>query len=708
MSKTLFDKIWDAHVVQKVEDGPTQLYIDRLYAHEVTSPQAFDSLRDKGIKALRPDHVVAMPDHNTPSDQQKEIGDPIGCKQVQTLARNCSEFGIKHFSMGTKDNGIIHVVGPEKGLSLPGMTIVCGDSHTSTHGAVGAIAMGIGTSEVAQVLASQCILQSKPKTMRINIEGQLQAGVTAKDVALYIMAQVTTSGATGYAVEYAGSAIRSMSMEGRLTLSNLSIEMGSRAGLIAPDETTFAYLKGREYAPKGAEWDAAVAKWSELKSDADAKFDKELTFRAEDIKPRITYGTNPGAGIAIDECIPTTDGMSESEKTQFLSQLDYMQFKPGEKLEGHPVDYVFLGACTNGRIEDFRAFASIVKGKKKAANVVAWLVPGSWLVRQQIIEEGIDKILEEAGFELRLPSCSSCLAMNPDKVPAGKLSISTSNRNFVGRQGPGARTILASPLTVAASAITGVVTDPRKLQASAIAAPEVTKVLAGQPDKCPNCAFGANQSAAAQADGAKSVHRAFNVVKSTCLPIDIDNNNTDNIIPARYLAFTTRDPKFYGDAFMHDIRYNAKGEPVADFIMNKAPFNETPSEGKREIIIGGKNWGSGSSREHAAWAIAGYGTRVVISSSFADIHRNNLLNCFVLPVIVTEDFRQELLATIAKDANAIVTVDVPNQTVTNEATGHSEKFDINGYKKYCLLNGYDDIDYLLSKKSDIEKFEAAR
>ena len=463
MGKTLFDKIWDAHVVQNVEDGPTQLYIDRLYAHEVTSPQAFDTLRDKNIRVFRPDHVVAMPDHNTPSDQQETINDPVGRKQVETLKANCEEFGIKHFAMGTKDNGIIHVVGPEKALSLPGMTIVCGDSHTSTHGAVGAIAMGIGTSEVAQVLASQCILQSKPKTMRINIEGTLSEGTTAKDVALYIMAQLTTSGATGYAVEYAGSAVRSMSMEGRLTLSNLSIEMGSRAGLIAPDEITFAYLKGREYAPKGEDWDKAVDEWKKLYSDEDAVFDKEVTYRAEDIAPRITYGTNPGAGIAIDECIPTLDEIPEADKSQFLSMLEYMQFEPGQKLEGVPVDYCFLGACTNGRIEDFRAFASVVKGKKKADNVVAWLVPGSWLVRQQIIDEGIDKILEEAGFELRLPSCSACLAMNPDKVPAGKLAISTSNRNFVGRQGPGARTILASPLVVAASAITGVVTDPRKI-----------------------------------------------------------------------------------------------------------------------------------------------------------------------------------------------------------------------------------------------------
>lgn len=460
---TLFDKIWDSHVVQVVEDGPTQLYIDRLFCHEVTTPQAFDTLRDKGIKVFRPEKVFAMPDHNTPSDQQNFIKDDVGRKQVETLKKNCEEFGITHFGMGSKDNGIIHVVGPEKGLSLPGMTIVCGDSHTSTHGAVGALAMGIGTSEVAEVLTSQCILQQKPKSMCIHIDGELKEGVTAKDIALYIMAQMTTSGATGYVVEYAGSTIRSLSMEGRLTLSNLSIEMGSRAGIIAPDETTFNYLKGREYAPKGKDWDDAVAYWKTLKSDDDAVFDKEVFFKAEDILPRITYGTNPGAGIPINGRIPTLNEIPKADKVGFLSQLEYMQFRPGEKLEGHPIDYVFLGACTNGRIEDFRAFASIVKGKKKADHVVAWLVPGSWLVRKQIIEEGIDKILEDAGFELRLPSCSSCLAMNPDKVPAGKLCISTSNRNFVGRQGPGARTVLCSPLTAAASAITGVITDPRNI-----------------------------------------------------------------------------------------------------------------------------------------------------------------------------------------------------------------------------------------------------
>ena len=461
---TLFDKIWDAHVVQQVPDGPTQLYIDRLYCHEVTSPQAFDGMRARGLKCFRPSQIYCMPDHNTPThDQDKPIEDPVSKKQVDTLAKNAADFGLTHYGMMSKDNGIIHVVGPEKGLSLPGMTIVCGDSHTSTHGAVGAIAMGIGTSEVAQVLASQCILQSKPKTMRINIEGTLLQGTTAKDVALYIMAQMTTSGATGYAVEYAGSAIRNMSMEGRLTLSNLSIEMGSRAGLIAPDEITFAYLKGREYAPKGEAWDKAVEEWRKLKSDDDAVFDKEVTYQAEDIVPRITYGTNPGAGIAIDGNIPTLDEIPEAERSQFLSMLDYMQFQPGQKLEGTPVDYCFLGACTNGRIEDFRAFASLVKGRQKAENVVAWLVPGSWAVRQQIEDEGLDKVLEASGFEIRQPGCSACLAMNDDKVPAGKYAVSTSNRNFEGRQGPGSRTILASPLVAAAAAVTGVITDPRTL-----------------------------------------------------------------------------------------------------------------------------------------------------------------------------------------------------------------------------------------------------
>ena len=461
---TLFDKIWDAHVVTTVEDGPTQLYIDRLYCHEVTSPQAFAGLRERGIGVLRPEKVFCMPDHNTPThDQDKEIEDPISKTQVDTLTQNAKDFGLTHYGMMHPKNGIIHVVGPERGLTLPGMTIVCGDSHTSTHGAMGAIAFGIGTSEVEMVLASQCILQSRPKTMRITVDGELGKGVTAKDVALYMMSKMTTSGATGYFVEYAGSAIRNLTMEGRLTLCNLSIEMGARGGMVAPDEVTFEYIKGRESAPQGEAWDKALAYWKTLKSDDDAVFDKEVRFEAADIEPMITYGTNPGMGMGITQHIPTMEGMSEAAQVSFKKSMEYMGFQPGEFLLGKKIDYVFLGACTNGRIEDFRAFASIVKGRKKAENVIAWLVPGSWMVDAQIRKEGIDKILTEAGFAIRQPGCSACLAMNDDKIPAGKYAVSTSNRNFEGRQGPGARTLLASPLVAAAAAVTGVITDPREL-----------------------------------------------------------------------------------------------------------------------------------------------------------------------------------------------------------------------------------------------------
>lgn len=460
--RTLFDKIWDSHVVQNVEDGPTQLYIDRLYCHEVTSPQAFDGLRRRGLKCFRPQNIFCMPDHNIPThDQDKPIEDPVSRNQVDTLSKNTSEFGLSYYGVMHPDNGIIHVVGPEKGLSLPGMTIVCGDSHTSTHGAMGAIAFGIGTSEVEMVMASQCVLQQKPKTMRITIEGRLGECVTAKDLALYLMERLTTSGATGYFVEYAGSAVRNLSMEGRLTLCNLSIEMGARGGIVAPDDVTIEYVRGKDFAPNGAEWDKAVAYWRTLRSDDDAVFDKEYTFDAADIEPRITYGTNPGMGIGITGKVPLQEDVADETKASFMKSLNYMGFKPGQQLLGHKVDYVFLGACTNGRMEDFRAFASIVKGHRKAPDVVAWLVPGSWRVMRQIENEGIDKILVEAGFEIRQPGCSACLAMNDDQVPEGKYCVSTSNRNFEGRQGRGARTILASPLVAAAAAITGRITDPR-------------------------------------------------------------------------------------------------------------------------------------------------------------------------------------------------------------------------------------------------------
>lgn len=460
---TLFDKIWDSHTVRTVGHDTAQLYVDRLYCHEVTTPQAFDGLRRRGIGCLRPGRIVCIPDHNTPTaNREPAPADPVSRAQIAALERNAAEFGLTCFGTNHPDNGIIHVVGPELGLTLPGMTVVCGDSHTSTHGAMGAVAFGIGTSEVEMALATQCVLQSKPKTMRITVNGKLGKGVTAKDMALHIISRMTTGGATGYFAEYAGEAVRSLSMEGRLTLCNLSIEMGARGGMVAPDETTFAYLKNSKYAPKGAEWENALARWRNLKSDEDAAFDKEVAFDAADIEPMITYGTNPGMGIGITESIPSVSGMEDPEKTSFLKSLDYMGFRPGERMIGKRVDYVFLGACTNGRIEDFRMFASIAKGRRKAENVTAWLVPGSQNVARQIRKEGLGKILEEAGFEIRQPGCSACLAMNGDKIPPGKYAVSTSNRNFEGRQGPGARTLLAGPLTAAAAAVTGQVADPRE------------------------------------------------------------------------------------------------------------------------------------------------------------------------------------------------------------------------------------------------------
>jgi 3-isopropylmalate/(R)-2-methylmalate dehydratase large subunit len=462
--KTLFDKIWDAHVVEAIADGPTQLYIDRLYCHEVTSPQAFNGLRERGLKPFRPGRIFCMPDHNTPTrHQDKPIADPVSRAQVDALEKNATDFGLTYFGMMHPKNGIIHVAGPEHGLTLPGQTVVCGDSHTSTHGAMGAVAFGIGTSEVEMALASQCILQQKPRTMRIRIEGAPGKGVTAKDVALYVISAMTTGGATGYFVEYAGSTVRNLTMEGRFTLCNLSIEMGARGGMIAPDEKTFAYLRGRTYAPRGEAWEKAVACWTTLKSEEDAVFDREAGFKAEDIEPMITYGTNPGMGTGITRTIPPAAALPEAGRASYRRSLDYMGFKEGDALIGKPVDYVFLGSCTNGRIEDFRAFASIVKGRRKHPAVTAWLVPGSRMVDAQIREEGLDRIVEEAGFELRQPGCSACLAMNEDKIPSGKYAVSTSNRNFEGRQGPGARTMLAGPLVAAAAAVTGRVTDPRTM-----------------------------------------------------------------------------------------------------------------------------------------------------------------------------------------------------------------------------------------------------
>ncbi len=453
MGKTLLDKIWDSHTVRTEDGGRCVLYIDRQYIHEVTSPVAFSGIERRGIGVARPGQITATADHNIPTlNQHLEIEDPQSRQQVAALAASCEKYGIEHFGVGNPRQGIVHIIGPELGFTQPGMTIVCGDSHTSTHGAMGAVAFGVGTSEVEMVFASQCIIQSKPKSMRITVDGELKKGVEAKDIILYIISKISTSGGTGHFIEFAGSAIRSLSMEGRMTVCNMSIECGARGGMIAPDQTTFDYLRGRERVPSGKDFDKAVEKWKELYSDPDAVFDAEYTFDASDIEPVITYGTNPAMGTAVTGTIPA-DADPKA--------LEYMGFKAGEPMIGKKVDYVFVGSCTNGRIEDLRLFAKLVKGRKKADGVTAWIVPGSKGVEAKA--EGLDKILSEAGFELRQPGCSACLAMNADKIPAGKYCVSTSNRNFEGRQGPGARTMLSGVAVAAAAAVCGTVEDPRKV-----------------------------------------------------------------------------------------------------------------------------------------------------------------------------------------------------------------------------------------------------
>ena len=460
MGKTLFEKVWDNHVVNSIPNGPSIIYIDKHLIHEVTSPQAFAGLNKRNIKVFRPDKTIATADHNVPTtNQHLPIQEALSRNQVETLNKNCREHGVELYGLGHKYQGIVHVIGPELGITQPGMTIVCGDSHTSTHGAFGSIAFGIGTSEVEMVLSTQCLLQNKPKTMLIEIDGELNEGVYSKDIILYIISKITASGGTGYFVEYSGSAIRSLSMEARMTICNMSIEMGARGGMIAPDEITFDYIKGKKFSPQGDEFDASVKKWKQLKSDNEAKYDKVIKFDAKDIEPMITYGTNPGMGIKIKDYIP--DSALNTSSESFNKSLDYMGLKSGQKLIDKKIDYVFIGSCTNSRIEDLRIASNIVKGKKKSDQVNAWVIPGSKSVEKIAIEEGLDKIFNEAGFEFRQPGCSACLAMNEDKIPQGKYCVSTSNRNFEGRQGPGSRTFLASPATAALTALNGFITDIR-------------------------------------------------------------------------------------------------------------------------------------------------------------------------------------------------------------------------------------------------------
>lgn len=641
MSKTIIDKIWESHIIKEIDNQSVILYIDRHYIHEVTSPQAFSSLDRRGVKVFRPDKTFATCDHNIPTVNQANPELERDAKEaLERLQHNTTKNNISYFPLNHKNNGIVHIIGPQLGITQCGMTIVCGDSHTSTHGALGNIAFGIGTSEVEMVLATQSIIQNKPKQMLIEITGNLSEGVEAKDIILYIISQIGTSGGTGYFVEFTGETISNLSIEERMTICNMSIEMGARGGIIAPDIKTLEFLHNKEYSPKGEQWSLAKERWLNLKSDKNAYYHKKLKFDISNLKPMVTYGTNPAAAIEINNTIPYN--LSDDN----IKGLEYMGFKMGEKMEDKTIDYIFVGSCTNGRIEDFRRFASIVEGRKKAIDTTVWLVPGSKEVQEQIEKEGLGIIIRDAGFEIREPGCSACLAMNSDKIPSGKICLSTSNRNFEGRQGPGARTILCGVGVAAASALTGKITNPQEY-------------LRSEP---------------------KQVN---SIIESECVVIELENIDTDQIIPARFLKTTSREG--FGEKLFFDRPNLLKGD------------------GK--ILVAGKNFGCGSSREHAAWAITDYGFKAVVSSFFADIFKTNALNNKLLPVQVSSGFIEEIFKLNRENKNITLIIDISKKEIVIKESNTKESFELDFFRQECFIKNYDSIDYLLANIKNIESYE---
>ena len=672
--RTLFEKVWDSHIVRdQSHDTPAVLYIDLHLVHEVTSPQAFSMLRERGLVVRRPHQTIGTMDHSTPTTPRNELGiipvaDAMAARQLETFTKNCDDFGIPMYALGDEHQGIVHVIGPEKGLTQPGMTIVCGDSHTSTHGAFGALAFGIGTSEVGHVLATQTLLQNRPRTMAVNVEGRLGAGVTAKDIILAIIARIGIGGGTGHVFEYRGEAIRDLSMEGRMTVCNMSIEGGARAGMVEPDDTTFEYIRGRQHAPSGAEWDVAIANWRRLPTDDGAVFDKEITLNADQLIPMITYGTNPGMGMPIDSAVPTPEAESDYNKKIALDKaLSYMDLQPGQKLLGKSIDVVFIGSCTNSRITDLRQAAEFIEGRKVANSVRMMVVPGSQQVKKQAESEGLDRIFREAGAEWREAGCSMCIAMNGDQLQPGQFAVSTSNRNFEGRQGKGGRTFLASPLTAAASAVAGAVTDPRTMLTW-------TELRRSAVEKL------------------KQIHGSI-------VSIPVNDIDTDQIIPARFLKVT--DKQGLGQAAFCDWRYLEDGEtPDPDFVLNKPEYQGA------SVLVAGNNFGCGSSREHAPWALLGAGFKAVISTEFADIFRNNALKNGLLPILVDSETQQQLFSLADEDPRTSVSVDVEAQKLTLP-DGRAVDFPLDGFSKYCLLNGVDQLGYLLALDDEVQAYEAS-
>ena len=699
--ETMYDKIVRDHVVDQQEDGTMLLFIDRHMVHEVTSPQAFEGLRTAGRDVRRPDCTLVTVDHNVPTSDRSAfdtvenfIKETDSRLQVMALEENVEDFGLTYFGMDDKRQGVVHIIGPEQGFTLPGTTVVCGDSHTATHGAFGALAFGIGTSEVEHVLATQTLLQARAKNMRITVEGSFEAGVTSKDFILHVIGVIGTAGGTGSVIEFAGDAIKNLSMEARMSISNMAIEAGARAGIIAPDEVTFEYLKGRPMSPEGEAWDKAVAYWKTLASDADSSYDTEIVIQASDIEPTVTWGTSPQDVVPISGVVPDPADFDEQRAKAMRRSLEYMGLTPGQKMEEVKIDKAFIGSCTNGRIEDVRAAAAVAKGKKVADHVYAMVVPGSGIVKEQAEAEGLDKILVEAGFDWREPGCSMCLAMNPDKLLPQERCASTSNRNFEGRQGNGGRTHLVSPAMAAAAAITGTLADVRKVgQSDDINTATDSKdfldagdVVAPMPKK---------GKGTAQAGGGGMPK--FTVLKGKAAALDLQNIDTDMIIPKQFLKTIKRTG--LGVSAFYEMRYDEDGSERDDFVLNKPGWRDS------KILVAGDNFGCGSSREHAPWAINDMGIRCVISTSFADIFFNNCFKNGMLPIRLPEAQVRELMADA--DAGGELEVDLEKQVVVRP-DGAEIAFDVDPFRKNCLLNGLDDIGLTLQKKDKIAAFEESR
>ncbi|KAI7897788.1 3-isopropylmalate dehydratase [Cokeromyces recurvatus] len=718
MGKTLYDKVWDDHIINQQEDGTCLIYIDRHLVHEVTSPQAFEGLRNAGRPVRRPDCTLATVDHNIPTTSRKDfknitsfIKEADSRTQCETLEQNIKEFGLTYFGMDDDRQGIVHVIGPEQGFTLPGTTVVCGDSHTSTHGAFGALAFGIGTSEVEHVLATQTLLQKKSKNMRIHVKGKTSPGVTSKDIVLHVIGVIGTAGGTGCVLEFCGEAISSLSMESRMSICNMSIEAGARAGMIAPDEITFAYLRDKPLAPKGVEWDRAVAYWKSLKSDPDAHYDIDLEIDAANIAPTVTWGTSPQDVVAITENAPDPSKIKDPIRRAAVERaLDYIGIAPNTPMESVKIDKVFIGSCTNSRIEDLRAAASIIKGKRIADWVYGMVVPGSGLVKRQAEREGLDKVFIDAGFDWREAGCSMCLGMNPDQLNPGERCASTSNRNFEGRQGAGGRTHLVSPAMAAAAGIRGYLTDVRKMEATDLSyliqvnnspRQEIIPELESDDEAKSETSISSEDCTPTTPNSISSTGGMpkFTTLKGYAAPLHISNVDTDMIIPKQFLKTIKRTG--LGNALFYALRFDSKtGEENPDFILNQTPFRDSCI-----LVCTGPNFGCGSSREHAPWAFNDFGIRCILAPSFADIFYNNCFKNGMLPIVLPQKQLEEI-AEVSKKEGVEVEIDLVNQVI--HYAGNEISFDVEPFRKHCLVNGLDDIGLTMQKVDKISEFELKR